>query len=250
MKAVVLAITALLVSSAAVWAAEAGPGGPTSDLPGVPAQLTAVRHTTLSAELAATIERVAVREGETFHGGDTLVTFDCTVERARLAEARALLDAAERTDTVHRRLLALNSVGTLEAQKAASDAVVAKARVDLARAVVSKCAIRAPYDGVVTARTVQDHQYVQQGQALLEILNSADLEAEFIVPSAWVTSLGIGQTVSMRIDETGTEHPARIVRIGGKVDAVSHSVKVMADIEGDHPELMAGMTGTVTLSPP
>ena len=54
----------------------------------------------------------------------------------------------------------------------------------------------------------------------------------------------------MRIDETGQSYPAKVLRIGAKVDPVSQSVKLAAAINGKFPELIAGMSGTVLLAPP
>jgi len=56
--------------------------------------------------------------------------------------------------------------------------------------------------------------------------------------------------LKVRIDETRKTYPARFVRIGARVDAVSQSIKVVAAIDGQYPELMAGMSGKVQVTPP
>lgn len=216
--------------------------------PAVPAQLVASQQTTLSAELPAKIDRISVKEGERFKAGQVLVAFDCTIQRAQLDEARAVLTTAEKSRTAHKRLLELNSTGTLEVEKAVADAAVAQAKVNSAQAVVGKCAVAAPFPGRVVERKVQAHQYVQAGQVLLDILDDTRLEAEFIVPSAWAPNLKPGMTVEILVDETGKPYPARIARLGAKVDSVSHSVKVVAEIAADFPELMAGMTGKMRMT--
>jgi membrane fusion protein (multidrug efflux system) len=43
---------------------------------------------------------------------------------------------------------------------------------------------------------------------------------------------------------------ARMARVGAKVDAVSYSVKVVAKVRDDYPELIAGMTGRVQMPAP
>jgi hypothetical protein len=54
----------------------------------------------------------------------------------------------------------------------------------------------------------------------------------------------------VRIDETGKTYPAKVTRLGAKVDPVSQSVKVVAAIDGSFPELIAGMSGKIALTPP
>jgi membrane fusion protein (multidrug efflux system) len=216
----------------------------------IPVQLVAVNYTTLSAELPAKIDRITVKEGERFKEGQQLVAFDCVIQRALVDEAGAVLAAAEKSKSVHKRLLELNSTGTLEAEKSGWDAAVAQAKHNSARAVASKCAITAPFAGRVVEQKARAFQYVQLGQAILEVLDDSVLNAEFIVPSAAVTTLKPGTTLQIAIDETRKTYPAKIARIGAKVDAVSHSVKVTAEIRGDYPELMAGMTGRAQMTAP
>jgi membrane fusion protein (multidrug efflux system) len=216
----------------------------------IPVQLVAVNYTTLSAELPAKIDRISVKEGERFKEGQQLVAFDCTIQRALVDEASAVLAAAEKSKAVHKRLLELNSTGTLEAEKSGWDAAVAQAKLNSARAVASKCAINAPFAGRVVEQKARAHQYIQAGQPILDILDDSALNAEFIVPSAAVMTLKPGTSIQIAIDETRKTYPAKIARIGAKVDAVSHSVKVTAEIRGDFPELMAGMTGRAQMTAP
>jgi hypothetical protein len=76
------------------------------------------------------------------------------------------------------------------------------------------------------------------------------LELEFIVPSRWLAWLKPGYAFQVRIDETGKTYPAKVQRIGARVDPVSQSVKLSAAISGSFPELIAGMSGKVELQPP
>lgn len=218
--------------------------------PVIPVQLVAVNYTTLSAELPGKIDRITVKEGDRFKEGQLLVAFDCVIQRAQLDEAQAVVGAAEKSRSVHKRLLELNSVGTLEAEKSASDAVVAQAKLNSARAVTSKCGINAPFAGRVGEQKARAHQYIQVGQPILDILDDSTLEAEFIVPSVWLRNLKPGLAVQVAVDEVKKVYSAKITRIGAKVDAVSHSVKVVAEVKGDTPELIAGMTGRVQMPAP
>jgi len=218
--------------------------------PAVPVQLVAVQYTTLSAELPSKIDRIAVKEGDRFKEGQQLVAFDCVIQRAQVEEAQAILGAAEKSKAVHKRLLELNSAGTLETDKAAADAAVAQAKLNSARAVATKCGITAPFSGRVVEQKARAHQYIQAGQPILDILDDSSLDAEFIVPSGWVRAIKQGTVIQVAVDETRKVYPAKITRVGAKVDAVSHSVKVVAEIKGDYPELIAGMTGRVQMPSP
>ena len=102
----------------------------------------------------------------------------------------------------------------------------------------------------VAEQKAREQQFVQPGQALLEILDDSSLDLDFIVPSKWLAWLKVGQSFKVAIDENGQSYPARVTRLGARIDPVSQSVTVAAVIDGHFPELIAGMSGRVLLAPP
>jgi RND family efflux transporter MFP subunit len=255
------AVAALLACAAAGPAARATPvSKPAAAVPApitasldereIRAQLMPRRYTTLAAEIGAKINRLPVAEGASFRAGETLIAFDCTLQQAQLSKAKAALEATEQTWQANRRLNELNAVGKVELD--VSQAEVAKARADVAvnAALLSKCTVTAPFAGRVAEQKVREQQYVQPGQPLLEILDDSSLELEFIVPSRWLAWLKPQQRFQVAIDETGKRYPAKVQRIGARVDPVSQSVKLSAVIDGRFGELIAGMSGKVLMTPP
>lgn len=214
------------------------------------AQLMPRRYTTIAAEIGAKVSAIAVAEGGAFRAGQTLVQFDCSIQKAQLEKAEAELEGADQTLKSNLRLEQLNSVGQLELDLSRSAANKAKAEVGANKAVLAKCQVAAPFAGRVAEQKVREQQYVQPGQALLDILDDSVLELEFLVPSVWLRWLKAGGAFEVQIDETRKTYPARFTRIGARVDPVSQSVKVAAAIHGKFPELMAGMSGKVLLTPP
>jgi len=255
MRRDILLLAALLLGTASAAARAADPGdvnaaGPAADEPVViRAQVTPKRFTTLSSEIPARIEHLSVREGDRFKQGDPLIGLDCALQRSQAAEARAVLAGADRTRAVDRRLVELGSGGVLEAAVAAAEAGKAQARLDSAAVVLSKCVIAAPFPGRVVEQKVREHQYVQAGQAMLDILDDSALEVEFIAPSRWLAWLRAGTPFQVQLDETGRTYAAKVTRLGAKVDPVSHSVKITGEIEGPDADLIAGMSGRVLISP-
>jgi RND family efflux transporter MFP subunit len=214
------------------------------------AQLAPRRYTTIAAEIGAKISHIGVPEGASFKAGQTLVALDCSIQQAALQKAKAILGGAEKTYSANKRLEELHSVGKVELE--VSEAEVAKARADVSstNVLLSKCVIPAPFAGRVAEQKAREQQYVQPGQALLDILDDSALELEFIVPSRWLVWLKSGYAFQVHIDETNKTYPARVQRIGARVDPVSQSVKLSAAISGKFPELIAGMSGRVALQPP
>jgi membrane fusion protein (multidrug efflux system) len=212
-------------------------------------QLLPRRYTTIAAEIGAKVSALPVSEGGGFRAGQVLVQFDCSLQKAQLEKADAELEGAEQTLKSNLRLEQLNSVGQLELDLSRSATNKAKAEVGANKAVLAKCQVTAPFAGRVAEQKVREQQYVQPGQAMLDILDDSVLELEFLVPSVWLRWLKVGGTFDVQIDETRKTYPARFIRIGARVDPVSQSVKVAAAIHGKFPELMAGMSGKVLITP-
>ena len=214
------------------------------------AQLMPRRYTTIAAEIGAKVSAIPVPEGGAFRAGQVLVSFDCSLQKAQLDKAQAELEGADQTLVANQRLEQLNSVGQLELDLSKSAVNKAKAEVGANRAVLAKCQVAAPFAGRVAEQKVREQQYVQPGQALLDILDDSVLELEFLVPSVWLRWLKVGGGFDVQVDETRKTYPAKFTRIGARVDPVSQSVKVAAAIHGRFPELMAGMSGKVQITPP
>ncbi len=214
------------------------------------AQLLPRRYTTIAAEIGAKINRLPIAEGGAFRAGQALVSFDCSLQQAQLQKARAELEGAQQTHKTNERLAELNSVGQLELDLSKAALGRARAEVGANQAVLAKCSIAAPYSGRVAEQKVREQQFVQPGQALLDIIDDSVLELEFLVPSAWLGWLRVGSAFQVEIDETRKAYPAKFIRIGARVDPVSQSVKVAAAIDGKFPELIAGMSGRVKVTPP
>lgn len=213
------------------------------------AQLMPRRYTTIAAEIGAKVSSIPVPEGGAFRAGQVLVSFDCSLQKAQLDKAQAELEGAEQTLKSNLRLEQLNAVGQLELDLSKSAANKAKAEVGGNKAVLAKCQVPAPFAGRVAEQKVREQQYVQPGQALLDILDDSVLELEFLVPSVWLRWLKVGGGFEVQIDETRKNYPAKFTRIGARVDPVSQSVKVAAAINGKFPELIAGMSGKVLIKP-
>jgi RND family efflux transporter MFP subunit len=214
------------------------------------AQLLPRRYTTIAAEIGIKVNRLPVAEGAAFAAGQLLVSFDCALQQAQLQKALAEQEAAELTLQSNQRLAELRSVGQLELDLSRAAVGKARAEVGANRAVLGKCSVAAPFAGRVAEQRVREQQYVQPGQALLDIIDDSVLELEFLVPSHWLGWLRVGSKFQVQIDETRKSYPAKFIRIGARVDPVSQSVKVAAAIDGRFPELIAGMSGRVLITPP
>jgi membrane fusion protein, multidrug efflux system len=253
MNAVRAALPNLLVLALPLLSAQAAAPPAASvalDSREIRAQLMPRRYTTLAAEIGAKINRLPLAEGASFKQGQLLVQFDCSLQQAQQAKAQAALMAADTNWKGNQKLAQLNSVGQVELDVSKAEMLKAQAEVAASRTLLGKCQISAPFAGRIAEQKTREQQYVQPGQPLMEILDDSGLELEFIVPSRWLSWVRSGSAFQVNIDETGKTYPAKVQRIGARVDPISQSVKLTAVIDGRYGELIAGMSGKVLMTPP
>jgi RND family efflux transporter MFP subunit len=232
------AFIALCASIAIGCAAE-----PTS--PVVRAQLTARNSAVLAAEIGAKIRHLHVVEGAAFSKGDVLVAFDDALQKSQVDRAEAVLAAAQRTYSANQKLRQFNSIGQVELDLSEGEVAKAKSELAYAQAMLAKCTVAAPFSGRVAEQRIHEDEYAQPGQTLLEIIDDATPQIDFIAPSKWLSWLKVGQPIEVSIDETGRVYTAQVERIGARVDPVSQSVKIVAGVNQPAPDLIAGMSGTI-----
>ncbi|KAF1053611.1 MAG: Multidrug resistance protein MdtA [Stenotrophomonas maltophilia] len=213
-------------------------------------QLSPIRQTVLSSEIAGKLTELSVKEGDHFTQGQSLAAFDCSVQRAQLARNQAAQQGAQKKLDVAQRLDALQSISQAEVAQARSEVAVASAENGVNRAVLQRCTVVAPFAGRVAQRKVERWQHVAEGTELLAIYDDSAYQLELIVPSAWLAWLRAGQAFQVELDETRQHYAAQVERLGAAIDPLSQSIKVFARITGDTAGLLPGMSGVALLQPP
>jgi RND family efflux transporter MFP subunit len=209
------------------------------------AQLVPLRKGVFSAGISAIAERIAVQEGDLVEEGSLLIAFDCDGIEAARKTAQAGVDSAKATLEVNRELLKLNSVGPLEVKLNEAELAVAMGELDQTRAKLKHCEVRAPFAGAITLRAVEEYQFVEEGQAMLELVSRDKLEVRMLLPSTDLAWLRPGSSFSMLVEELDQAMPGTVVRIGGAVDPVSLTVPVFGRLFEQHEALLPGMSGRV-----
>lgn len=205
--------------------------------------LRAVNQAVISSELNAKVTEMLFREGDSFHKGDTLVRFDCSVYQAQQAASQAAAKAAQEDLAQNQQLGEMKSVGRHAIALSAAHLAQAQAESQVYQIQASRCRILAPFDGQVVSRKIQNFEYVSQGTPLLEIVDNRNLEIHLLVPSKWLTTIKPGHRFIFTPDETGTPLNAEVLRIGARIDESSQTLTLIGRVLNPDKTLLAGMSG-------
>jgi membrane fusion protein (multidrug efflux system) len=180
--------------------------------------------------------------------GDVLAEMDDAQAQAAFAEAEARLADSEsqynRTrDLVSRELLSRAELDQLEAQLKADQARVAAARAGLEDTIV-----RAAFDGRTGFRQVSVGSFVSPGTPITTLDDTSIIKLDFTVSENFLFVLKPGLAVSASSaglpDRTFT---GTVTNIQSRVDPVTRSITVRAEIPNPDEALRQGMFMTVKL---
>lgn len=199
-------------------------------------------------EVSGRIAQFHFREGERVARGALLVSLDDSIQAAQLEQAQAALALSK---TNHDRAVELfnRKAGT---QRAVDESLGAmrqdQARVRLQEATLAKSQIRAPFAGVIGLRSASVGDYVNPGQAIVNLESVDTIKVDFRVPEINLATLAVGQKIDVRIDAFPTSaFSGEVFAIDPLVDRSGHAVVLRARIANMGGPLRPGMFARVTL---
>ncbi|GBC61688.1 hypothetical protein DENIS_2650 [Desulfonema ishimotonii] len=147
----------------------------------------------------------------------------------------------------------------LNARGLATDEELAKAKMDLAvndkeiRMVennIDRSKIRAPFSGVIVARHIQPHEWVQSGQPVVEMYDPRQLRIVADIPADMAVKLETGQESVFYFSEISQEVRGTLKVFAPQVDVRSNTIKVYWRVDGaalKKARLLPGMKGVLKL---
>jgi len=229
----------------------------------VPGTLQPVSQAIVRSKVSASVESVAVREGDPVAPGQVLVLLDtATLQAARneraaaLAQAHANLAQAEKTREQNAQLLRRNFIAqsaydsadaSWQAQAAAEQ--MARAQLEQAEIQLADARVRAPIGGRVARRFVQPGEKVGPDGQLLSIVDLSRLEVQAQAPIAEVARLQPGAPVDVEVEGlSGQRFRGVLERINPSADPGSRSINLYVALANDRQLLRAGMFATLRLN--
>lgn len=240
----------LWVSTIALLAAVLPIGAAAQTSAPIRGMVRALHQSSIASDLPVRVRRLLVREAQSFKKGDVLIEFDCERLEAELAAADATMREMQMVLDSNLYLDQKRAIGRFDVEVSRARADKAAAEANSLRSRAKQCKITAPYDGRVVDLSINEYEFPVDGRPFITLVNEADFEIDLIVPSFYLRHVQPGDAFKYKIDETGREYDAQILRVGAAVDPVSQTVKIIAVFSGPVSDVLAGMSGTANLQSP
>jgi RND family efflux transporter MFP subunit len=224
--------------------------------PALSGQLSTEKQATVRSEVSGAVLQTLVDVGATVREGQELARIDDSGIRDQYLSARSGVTTAENSaqlaDRELQRAEALSKAGAIadrqrdQARNAqtSAQAMLADARARLANAQkqLDKTVIKAPFGGVVSARTVNAGDFVSPGSAAFTIVNPSTMRLEASVSAEDLSAIRLGAPVEFSVNGYGNRRfTGRISSINPVADPATRQVRVIATIPNQGGTLVAGL---------
>lgn len=206
---------------------------------------------TLTAKITETVRKVNFSDGQRVDAGDVLVELTSGQQVAALAEAQATYKDAERLMRRNDDLVRQGTVSKQVADTARATHDSAQARVALLRAQLADRVVTAPFSGVLGLRQVSVGALVTPGTVITTLDDIDTIKLDFSLPERYLAALGPGlQLTATSIAFPGREFSGKVLSVDSRVDPMTRSVVVRAELPNADHALRPGMLMTVHVLQP
>jgi membrane fusion protein, multidrug efflux system len=236
----------------------------------LPGNIQANRSASIYARVDGYLKQWYVDIGDHVHEGQVLADIEAPQIDANLREAQAQLELAKanlklaQTNSERSQQLFANKVNSQqELDTVLATGSVQQANQDTATASLENAQqmkayeqVKAPFDGVITARYIDVGSLVTSGsvktvQKLFDLAQSDPVRVFVNVPQSDVSRVQPGTNATVKVDEYPNEtFTGKVTRDAGAFDQASRTILLEVDVPNPVGRLYAGMYAHVTLTAP
>jgi RND family efflux transporter MFP subunit len=222
----------------------------------LPAEVRGWAQTTLYAKVAGYVREIPVDKGTRVKKGDVLARLESPETDQAVLAARADLELKRQINQRTQALRPESVVSQQDVDNAQAGVRVAEANLQQALAMQAYQVIRAPFDGVVTARYVDVGALVpagtvntQSGQPVVDLADIDRLRVQVYVGQSDAARLRVGDTVVL-VSDSDPSHPIQAIvsRVSMGLDARTRTMLAEIDVDNRPPRLFPGQFVRATLT--
>ena len=204
------------------------------------------KKTLIYSQASGTITELNVRKGDQVRKGDVMAVIKSEQVRSMYEIAESTLTLAEDGYERARKVYDCGGISEQKFEEIKSDLAKAQASERAAKDAMDNCRIKAPYDGIVNEVYAEQGTDISMGTALVQILNTHEVEITFSVPETEISHISYGQQALVKVPALGKTVEGVVSVTGHTASAMSHSYECrLAPEKADG--LLPGMSCKVSL---
>ncbi|MCK0130001.1 efflux RND transporter periplasmic adaptor subunit [Flavobacteriaceae bacterium F08102] len=225
----------------------------------VSGKIQAVNNADLSTRMMGFVNKVYVKVGDKVTKGQLLVSINnadlqakSAQTKASVMEATAAFENAQKDYTRFKNLFADNSASQKELDDITTAYEMAKARLEAAKqmnnevnAQFTYANIRAPFSGVITAKTVEQGDMANPGTPLISIESPGNFEVIAMVPETEISQIKNGMQVDINVSSINQFLKGKVTEVSTSAKNTGSQYLVKISIDKTQAPILSGMFATV-----
>lgn len=203
----------------------------------------------IKSETEGTVEKVSFVEGQPVKAGDLLLQLDETKFKATVNEAEANFKLSQANHERSKQLFQDKLISQQEFDQIAAQFQANQADLDLKRRQLKDARIRAPFEGVISSRSVSPGQVIGKNTTLTWVVDLDPVKVEFNVPERYVGQVRVGQKIEVTVAAyPGRKYAGEVFFVAPFIESATRTALVKAKIPNEKQELKPGMFANLDLT--
>lgn len=213
--------------------------------------IEAVNGIQVANEVPGVIEEINFESGDVVKRGDVLIRLNAEIDEAALRTRRAEAQLAKQEFQRVSDLLPKRAVSQSQYDEAKANFDAAKARVNEAEAQLSKKIIRAPFDGTLGIRMVDQGEYIATGTPIVEINMLDPIYVDYTLSEKDLPNVETGYPVVATVAAVPEQtFDGKVSAINTSVNPETRTVRIRATLANPESQLRPGMFATIETQQP
>ncbi len=201
-------------------------------------------------EMAGTLQRVYVKEGDQVRKGQTLAVIDDGGMSSQLAQLKTQAELAKTTYERRKRLWDQKIGSEIEFLSARSNYEASQNSVDQAQSQLGKSTIRAPFSGIIDD-VIKDQGTVVSpgpGSEVFRIVNLSDMYIKVDVPETYLSDVTKGKEAMVYFPVLGDSITTKIRETGNFIKPSNRSFSVEIPVPNKKGNIKPNLSAKVSLN--
>jgi len=201
-------------------------------------------------EMAGTLIKVYVKEGQNVNKGQLLATIDDGGMSSQLAQLKTQAALAKTTFERQKRLWDQRIGSEIQYLQAETNYQAVMNSVKQAESQLAKSNIRAPFSGIID-NVIQEQGTVVSpvsGQAVFRIVNLSDMYIEVDVPESYINGVTVGKKVKIYFPVLGDSITSAVRQTGNFINPTNRSFRVEIAVPNKKNTIKPNLTARVQIN--
>ena len=215
-----------------------------------PGKVRAARRSVLSFKVSGPLVKLPVEEGQFVKKGDLIAQIDQRDFINAVNEALARYREAEQQFKRYKELYAKKQVSKADYDRYRAARDVAKAQLEDARNALGDTSLKAPFDGIISKRYVENFYKVRAKEPIVNLQDISEIEVLIDVPELVIAEIRKSETVALKAyfeSLPGKSFPLKVKEFSTQADPATLTYQVVLIMKRPAgANILPGMTGWVT----